>query len=401
MYTFITPADNSGCFLFGGAMKDLQGFTVAEIMEREDLINATNKELFDRGVTATVIIELSNAGFSKSTTKAATDSTSLSVVQSDEHPCMAENQVSHLKTVAMQPVEVGQQLPLDKLHEYPDHWFKPATEERMESLCASIQQVGILQPVIVRPIEDGYQIIAGHNRVEAARRLGRQSVPTHIKQLNDDEAVIVMVDTNLESRELLPSEKAWSYKFKLEAAKRQGTRVDLTSGQLDQKLNGIVSRDAIAAATSDSSKQIQRYIRLTELIPTLLDLVDAQKLAFVTAVALSYLSTQDQQLVLSVIHQIKRFPSEEQAKQLRTVADRGQLDEPSIEKIIMGTYNPRKAPSRRPKILRIETKQILSIFKDATTPQQAQDKAIEAINNYQWLEENAAEALQQLLSHKS
>lgn len=382
-------------------MKDLQGFTVAEIMEREDLINATNKELFDRGVTATVIIELSNAGFSKSTTKAATDSTSLSVVQSDEHPCMAENQVSHLKTVAMQPVEVGQQLPLDKLHEYPDHWFKPATEERMESLCASIQQVGILQPVIVRPIEDGYQIIAGHNRVEAARRLGRQSVPTHIKQLNDDEAVIVMVDTNLESRELLPSEKAWSYKFKLEAAKRQGTRVDLTSGQLDQKLNGIVSRDAIAAATSDSSKQIQRYIRLTELIPTLLDLVDAQKLAFVTAVALSYLSTQDQQLVLSVIHQIKRFPSEEQAKQLRTVADRGQLDEPSIEKIIMGTYNPRKAPSRRPKILRIETKQILSIFKDATTPQQAQDKAIEAINNYQWLEENAAEALQQLLSHKS
>lgn len=369
-------------------MKDLQNLTVNEIIARDDLLGLSNNELFDRGVTAMVLMGLNSAGFFKpAQPDKASDEPKSNDKANDADNCNYND-------------ELGQQLVIKSLLPYPNHWFKPISEEHMKSLCASISMVGILQPVIARPIAEGYQIIAGHNRVEAARRLGRRSVPTHVKHLNDDEAIIVMADTNLESRELLPSEKAWSYRFKLEAKKRCASRAIGVRDQLGHETESNRSIDLIAEDSKDSRNQIQRYIRLTELITELLDLVDAQKLAFVTAVALSYLSAQDQELVLEVIKQLKRFPSEEQAKQLRTIADRGQLDQSNIEKVILGIYNPRKVSSRRPKILRIETKQILSIFKESTTPQQAQDKAIEAINNYQWLEEHAAEQLRQLLSVK-
>ena len=161
-----------------------------------------------------------------------------------------------------------QEIEIGRIHAFPNHPFKVLDDEKMDTLVDSIRENGILNPVIVRPDQSGnYEMISGHRRLHAAKIVGLKKVPAIVKEMSDDEAIIKMVDANIQREEILPSEKAFAYKMKLAAMKRQGCRHNLTSGQNDQKLSGSVSRDILADQVGESSKQIQRYIRLTELIP--------------------------------------------------------------------------------------------------------------------------------------
>ena len=191
--------------------------------------------------------------------------------------------------------EVATEIDLVQIRSFKNHPFKVLDDEKMQDLVDSIKENGILTPVLVRPIgNDQYEMISGHRRMHAASLLKMTMIPAIIREMDDEEAVLKMVDSNIQREELLPSEKAFAYKMKLEAMKRQGKRTDLTSGQNDQKLNGKGSRDILAEEVGESSKQIQRYIRLTELIPNLLDLVDKKKLNFTVAVDISYIDKEIQ-----------------------------------------------------------------------------------------------------------
>lgn len=162
----------------------------------------------------------------------------------------------------------------------------------MMELVESIKANGVLSPVLLRPCgNDLYEMVSGHRRLHAAKLAGLVAIPSIIREMTDDEATIAMVDANIQREELLPSEKAWAYKMKLKAMKHQGDRTDITSGQIGQKLTGAVSRDILAEQVGESSKQVQRYVRLTELVPELLDLVDAKRLNFTVAVDVSYIDT--------------------------------------------------------------------------------------------------------------
>lgn len=186
------------------------------------------------------------------------------------------------------------ELPIAALTDFPHHPFKAYTAEKMESLQESISRHGVIVRLLVRPLEDGvYQIVAGHNRRTAARAAGYVTVPCEVRTLTDDEAQVQMIETNLQQREkLLPSEKAWAYRLYLEAENRQGLRTDLTPGQ-----NGQKSRDTLAAASDDSSRQIQRFVRLTYLLPSLLECVDVGRLGLMAGETLSYLTEENQSTV--------------------------------------------------------------------------------------------------------
>lgn len=171
--------------------------------------------------------------------------------------------------------ESAMEIELKSITPFRSHPFKVLNDEKMEDLINSIKENGVITPVLIRPTEKNhYEMISGHRRLYAARKAGLGTIPAIVRELSDDEAVIAMVDANIQREELLPSEKAFAYKMKLEAMKHQGGRTDITSGQNGQKLERIVSRDVLAEQVGESSKQIQRYIRLTELIPELLDMVD-------------------------------------------------------------------------------------------------------------------------------
>lgn len=217
------------------------------------------------------------------------------------------------------------ELPIDSLVDFPKekHRFQPASPERLERLAASIRENGILSPLLVRKLPDEkYQIIAGHNRRTAAQSLGWSKVPCIIKKLPDeDSAILVLIADNLDNRErLLPSEKAFAYKMKLEALKRQGRRSDLTSGHVGPKLR---TDEIVAGEVNDSSRQVKRYIRLTYLIPELLELVDREKIGLVVGEQLSYLSQRSQRTVYSVCYAADppRYLKEAQAKALREVEE--------------------------------------------------------------------------------
>lgn len=193
-----------------------------------------------------------------------------------------------------------------KIRPFKNHPFKVVDDEKMQDLVESIRANGILSPVLIRPIGfDRYEMVSGHRRMHAAQLLGLESLPSIIRDMTDDEAVVRMVDSNIQREELLPSEKAFAYKMKMEAMKRQGYRSDLgcdgTSGQNDQKLFGKVSRDILAEEMGESSKQIQRYIRLTELIPELLDYVDQKRIQFTVAVEISYIEQEIQRWLFAYI----------------------------------------------------------------------------------------------------
>lgn len=198
--------------------------------------------------------------------------------------------------------ESAMEIELKSITPFRSHPFKVLNDEKMEDLINSIKENGVITPVLIRPTEKNhYEMISGHRRMYAARKAGLGTIPAIVRELSDDEAVIAMVDANIQREELLPSEKAFAYKMKLEAMKHQGGRTDITSGQNGQKLERIVSRDVLAEQVGESSKQIQRYIRLTELIPELLDMVDNKKIQFTVAVDISYIDKEMQKWIYEYI----------------------------------------------------------------------------------------------------
>ena len=232
-----------------------------------------------------------------------------------------------------------QQIPLDDLVPWvgKDGRLQPfrVRPEELPQLVESIQAIGILSPIVVRPKGDEYEILSGHRRSEAAKLAGLTTVPVVIRDVSDDEAICILCDSNLNHREkLLPSEKAFAYKLKLDAIKRQGTRSDLTSGQVVQKLSGANSRDIIAEQSDDNARQVTRYIRLTELLPELLDLVDNGKLAFIPAVAVSYLKPSEQQTLLDILKRDQVSISLSQATQLKELSGSNKLTPQDIEQIM-------------------------------------------------------------------
>lgn len=221
-------------------------------------------------------------------------------------------------------------LDIDSLVPFKDHPFREYPEEKMQQMVESVLESGVTSPILVRPLKsgDGYEIIAGHNRVEACRRAGIKKIPATIREMDDDTAVILMVDSNLCQRDrLLPSEKAKAYQMKMEALKRQGERRDLTSDQVGPKLR---TRESIGETAGDSGTQVQRFIRLNSLIPALLDYVDSGKLAFNPAVEISYLDPADQEIVFEIMACEVISPSLNQAMQLHKKAAAGKLDEKRI-----------------------------------------------------------------------
>ena len=198
--------------------------------------------------------------------------------------------------------ESAMEIEISRIHSFKDHPFKVLDDGKMQDLVDSVKENGVLTPVLIRPTaNDQYEMISGHRRMHAAAITGLTTIPAIIRELSDDEAVIAMVDANIQREELFPSEKAYAFKMKLDAMKHQGGRTDITSGQNGQKLKGTVSRDILAEQVGESSKQIQRYIRLTELIPELLELVDKKKLQFTVAVDISYLDREIQKWIYEYI----------------------------------------------------------------------------------------------------
>ena len=222
--------------------------------------------------------------------------------------------------------EQVQQIPIDALHPFTNHPFKVLDDEAMTRTVESIAQYGVLAPLIARPRpEGGYEIISGHRRQYAAKLAGLDTLPVIVRQMSDDAAVILMVDSNLQREHILPSERAFAYKMKLEAIKHQGARTDLTSVQVEQKLS---ARDQVAKEAGERSGiQVMRYVRLTELIPELLDMVDEKKIAFNPAYELSFLKPDEQQMLVETMDYEQATPSLSQAQRMKKFSQEGKLSE--------------------------------------------------------------------------
>lgn len=198
--------------------------------------------------------------------------------------------------------ESAMEIEINRIHAFKDHPFKVLDDEKMADLVESVKIYGVLTPVLLRSDgENGYEMISGHRRMHAAVIAGLETIPAIVRELSDDDAVIAMVDANIQREELLPSEKAFAYRMKLDAMKHQGYRTDITSGQNGQKSKGVVSRDILAEQVGESTRNVQRYIRLTELIPELLDMVDVKKLNFTIAVDISYIDKEMQKWIYEYI----------------------------------------------------------------------------------------------------
>ena len=227
-------------------------------------------------------------------------------------------------------------VPLSELKPFEQQPFKVLLDESMDELVDSIKQSGVLTPVIARPHKDGgYEILSGHRRVKACELAGITEIPVVVKNLDDDTATILLVDSNLQREHILPSEKAFAYQMKLEAMKRQGARTDLTSAQIGQKLENKVSKDILAEQVGESRNQIQRYIRLTNLIDPILQMVDDNQIAMNAAVELSYLGSKEQAAVMQSIEKEDTSPSIAQAKKIRKFYQDGKLNEAVIDSIMM------------------------------------------------------------------
>ncbi len=263
-------------------------------------------------------------------------------------------------------------IPLEKIRPFEGHPYKVLDNEEMNTLIESIQEQGILSPLIVRPLEnteDEYELISGHRRLRAAQKAGAKNVPVFIYAVSRDEAAIMLVDSNLHREHILPSEKAFAYKLKLEALKHQGK----TSCQLGTKLR---TDEEIAEDTNDSARQIQRYIRLTYLIPELLDLVDEGRIALTPAVELSYLTEEQQYSLLGTIEVEDRTPSLSQAVRFKKLSQAGQLTDELIDSIMQ----EEKANQRE--MFRIPMERLLKAVPDLK-PSQVEDFIIKAIVYYQ------------------
>lgn len=272
------------------------------------------------------------------------------------------------KVVTLNPADIS---------DFPNHPFKVKQDEAMAEMVDSVKQYGVLVPALVRPKADGgYEMVAGHRRKCAAMLAGITEMPCIIRNLTDDEATIIMVDSNLQRETILPSEKAFAYKMKLEAMKRQGQRSDLTSAPLEPKLKGSRSNEELAASSPDSRSQIQRYIRLTELIPPVLDMVDSSKIAFRPAVELSYLSKEQQQSLYDTMECEDCTPSLAQAIKMKEFSRDGKLTEEVILSIMQEEKPNQREQFKMPK------ERISKYFAPGTPAQKIKDTIIKALELY-------------------
>lgn len=228
-----------------------------------------------------------------------------------------------------------QSLPLDRLMPFPNHPFKVLDDEKMQETVESIKERGVLVPILVRPTNDGnFEIVSGHRRHHASLLAGKTEIPAIVREMDDDTAILLMVDSNLQREELLPSEKAFAYKMKLDAMKRQGQRTDLTCARIAHKSDGIKSRDILAEQIGESKDQIRRYIRLTSLVPDLLNRVDNKMIAFNAAVEVSYLTEPEQKMLCDAIEREECTPNLKQARRLKQFSQDGKLGENVIDAIM-------------------------------------------------------------------
>ena len=268
-----------------------------------------------------------------------------------------------------------QQIPIAELHPFKNHPFKILDDEAMQRTVESVAQFGVLAPLIARPREEGgYEIISGHRRQHAAELAGLKTLPVIVRNMSDDEAVIHMVDSNLQREHILPSERAFAYKMKLEAIKNQGARSDLTSSQIGTKLR---ADERIAQDAGESRNQIQRFIRLTNLIPELLDLVDQKKISFNPAVELSYLTATEQRDFLEAMQDTQNAPSLSQAQRIKKLSQEGQCSYDAIFDI-MG--EEKKAEMDR---VTIKNEVLRKYFPRSYTPKQMQDTIIKLLEQWQ------------------
>ena len=269
------------------------------------------------------------------------------------------------KVVTLNPADIS---------DFPNHPFKVKQDEAMAEMVDSVKLYGVLAPALVRPKADGgYEMVAGHRRKCAATLAGITEMPCIVRNLTDDEATIIMVDSNLQRETILPSEKAFAYKMKLEAMKRQGQRSDLTSTPLEPKLKGSRSNEELAASSPDSRSQIQRYIRLTELIPPVLDMVDSGKIAFRPAVELSYLSKEQQQSLYDTMECEDCTPSLAQAIKMKEFSRDGKL---TVE-VILSIMQEEK-PNQREQF-KMPKERISKYFAPGTPAQKIEDTIIKAL----------------------
>ena len=271
--------------------------------------------------------------------------------------------------------EQVQQIPIDELHPFTNHPFKVLDDEAMTRTVESIAQYGVLAPLIARPRPDGdgYEIISGHRRQYAAKLAGLDTLPVIVRQMSDDAAVILMVDSNLQREHILPSERAFAYKIKLDAIKNQGARSDLTSTQVAQKL----SVEKVGDDAGVSKDTIRRFIRLTNLVPELLDMVDEKKISFNPAVELSYLDESQQRAFLEAMNDTQNAPSLSQAQHLKKMAQQGEF---SYEKAfdVMGQEKKSEKDT-----VTIKNETLRKYFPRSYTPKQMEEKIIQLLDAWQ------------------
>ncbi len=282
-------------------------------------------------------------------------------------------------------------LPISKLKPFDKHPFRKYNDEKMKSLSESINEQGIIVPILVRPYKHDkyeYEIVAGHNRVQGARIAGLDEIPCNVREMDDETAVILMVESNIQQREnILPSEKAHAYKLKLEAIKKQGKRNDLTSPQVVVKLQ---SDDIIGKAENVSSETVRRYIRLTNLSSQLLDKVDEKKMSFIPAVELSYLKEQEQKSLFDILNREENFSVPlKQATMLKGISQNGELTYEKIDKIITQKM---KEPS---KVIKLSYKKIKDYFPSTASPKEVEDVVLKALKA--WFEhENTNDTINEM-----
>ena len=271
--------------------------------------------------------------------------------------------------------EQVQQIPIDELHPFTNHPFKVLDDEAMTRTVESIAQYGVLAPLIARPRpEGGYEIISGHRRQYAAKLAGLETLPVIVRQMSDDAAVILMVDSNLQREHIMPSERAFAYKMKLDAIKNQGARSDLTSCQVGTKFR---ADESLAEDSGESARNVQRFIRLTNLVPELLDKVDEKKIAFNPAVELSYLDESQQRDFLEAMEDTQNAPSLSQAQQLKKMAQQGEF---SYEKAfdVMGQEKKSEKDT-----VTIKNETLRKYFPRSYTPKQMEEKIIQLLDAWQ------------------
>lgn len=273
--------------------------------------------------------------------------------------------------------ESVREIPLGKISDFPNHPFKVKMDESMADMTESVKQYGVLVPALVREKpEGGYEMIAGHRRKMASELAEKKEIPCIVRNLTDDEAIIIMVDSNLQREQILPSEKAFAYKMKLDAMKRQGKRTDLTSEPVAWKLKGKESAEILGQQVGESKDTVRRYIRLTELITPILDMVDSGKIAIRPAVELSYLPKEQQTILLDTMQLEDCTPSHAQAIKMRKFADEGRLNEDVILSILSEEKGNQKEQFRMPK------ERISKYFSPGTPAKQMEDTIVKALELY-------------------